>query len=75
MLGSAHSENVQGEIQKKYEANPMAFIVEQAGGLATNGRDRIMDLTPSKLHERVSVMLGSKNEVLRLNGYHADPGG
>jgi fructose-1,6-bisphosphatase I len=54
-----------------YEANPMAFLVEQAGGQATNGRQRILDLTPTKLHERVSVVLGSKNEVQRVTDYHA----
>jgi len=48
----------------------MAFIVEQAGGMATNGRDRIMDIQPHKLHERVSVVLGSKNEVRRVTDYH-----
>jgi len=53
-----------------YEANPMAFLVEQAGGLATNGRERILDITPGKLHERVAVMLGSKNEVQRITDYH-----
>ena len=55
----------------------MAFIVEQAGGAATNGRERILDIVPTKLHERVSVVLGSKNEVTRVTGYHqadqADP--
>ncbi|HET9646180.1 MAG TPA: class 1 fructose-bisphosphatase [Burkholderiaceae bacterium] len=59
-----------GKLRLMYEANPMAFLVEQAGGLATNGRERIMDLTPSKLHERVSVVLGSKNEVERVTDYH-----
>jgi fructose-1,6-bisphosphatase I len=54
-----------------YEANPMAFIVEQAGGAATNGQQRILDMQPTKLHERVSVILGSKNEVERVTGYHA----
>jgi fructose-1,6-bisphosphatase I len=61
-----------GKLRLMYEANPMAFLVEQAGGLATNGRQRIMDLVPGKLHERVSVMLGSKNEVQRVTDYHAD---
>ena len=114
MLGSAHSENVQGEegqrgkdftmrglasrvadvhrilarggvflypwdrrdpdkpgkLRLMCEANPMAFIVEQAGGSATHGRDRIMDIVPTKLHERVSVVLGSKNEVQRVTDYH-----
>ena len=59
-----------GKLRLMYEANPMAFLVEQAGGAATNAKDRIMDLQPSKLHERVSVVLGSKNEVERITGYH-----
>ena len=59
-----------GKLRLMYEANPMAFIVEQAGGMATNGRDRIMDIQPHKLHERVSVVLGSKNEVRRVTDYH-----
>jgi fructose-1,6-bisphosphatase I len=61
-----------GKLRLMYEANPMAYLVEQAGGLATNGDQRIMDLVPSKLHERVSVMLGSKNEVQRVTGYHRE---
>ena len=59
-----------GKLRLMYEANPMAFLVEQAGGAATNGQQRIMDLMPSKLHERVSVVLGSKNEVERITAYH-----
>jgi fructose-1,6-bisphosphatase I len=55
-----------------YEANPMAFIVEQAGGAATNGAQRIMDIQPEKLHQRVPVFLGSKNEVERITSYHQD---
>jgi fructose-1,6-bisphosphatase I len=61
-----------GKLRLMYEANPMAYLVEQAGGLATNGDQRIMDLVPSKLHERVSVMLGSKNEVQRVTDYHRE---
>ena len=115
-LGSAGTENVQGETQKKrdivsneilleanewgghlaalgsgemedphpiphrypkgeyllrlmYEANPMAMIVEQAGGAATDGHQRILDIQPEKLHQRVPVFLGSKNEVERVTGY------
>jgi fructose-1,6-bisphosphatase I len=49
----------------------MAFIIEQAGGAATNGHERILDIVPTKLHERVAVVLGSKNEVDRVTGYHA----
>ncbi|MDP3796760.1 MAG: fructose-bisphosphatase class I, partial [Polaromonas sp.] len=54
-----------------YEANPMSWLIEQAGGAATNGHQRILDIQPGKLHERVSVILGSKNEVERVTGYHA----
>ena len=53
-----------------YEANPMAFVVEQAGGMASNAHERILDLVPTKLHERVSVVLGSRNEVARVNELH-----
>jgi fructose-1,6-bisphosphatase I len=59
-----------GKLRLMYEAAPMAFLVEQAGGLATNGRERILDITPKKLHERVSVVLGSRNEVQRVTDYH-----
>jgi fructose-1,6-bisphosphatase I len=61
-----------GKLRLMYEANPMAFLVEQAGGVASNGRQRIMDINPGKLHERVSVILGSKNEVQRAVAYHQD---
>jgi fructose-1,6-bisphosphatase I len=50
----------------------MAFIVEQAGGAATNGKQRILDLQPKKLHERVAVFLGSKSEVERVTSYHSE---
>ncbi len=60
-----------GKLRLMYEANPMGWLVEQAGGAATNGRQRILDIQPKKLHERVSVILGSKNEVERVTGYHA----
>ncbi|HEY8879488.1 MAG TPA: class 1 fructose-bisphosphatase, partial [Roseateles sp.] len=61
-----------GKLRLMYEANPMAFIVEQAGGAATNGVERIMSLQPTKLHERVAVALGSKNEVDRITAYHRE---
>jgi fructose-1,6-bisphosphatase I len=61
-----------GKLRLMYEANPMSFLVEQAGGAATNGHQRILDLQPGKLHERVSVILGSKNEVDRVTAYHRD---
>jgi fructose-1,6-bisphosphatase I len=60
-----------GKLRLMYEANPMSYIVEQAGGAATNGFMPILDLVPSSLHERVSVMLGSRIEVERVTSYHA----
>jgi fructose-1,6-bisphosphatase I len=63
--------NKPGKLRLMYEANPMSFLVEQAGGSSTNGKDLIMDLQPTDLHERVSVMLGSKEEIDRLRHYHA----
>ncbi|MFT3717558.1 class 1 fructose-bisphosphatase [Pseudorhodoferax sp.] len=61
-----------GKLRLMYEANPMGWLVEQAGGAATNGRERILDVQPAKLHERVSVILGSKNEVERVTRYHLE---
>ena len=61
-----------GKLRLMYEANPMSFIVEQAGGMATNGEERILDIQPKSLHERVAVFLGSKNEVERVTRYHQD---
>lgn len=59
-----------GKLRLLYEANPMSWLIEQAGGAATNTRQRILDIEPGKLHERVSVVLGSKNEVERITRYH-----
>lgn len=61
-----------GKLRLMYEANPMAMIVEQAGGAATTGRTRILDIAPEKLHQRVPVFLGSKNEVERVTAYHRE---
>jgi len=60
-----------GKLRLMYEANPMSWLIEQAGGASTNGKTRILDMQPSQLHERVSVILGSKNEVERVTSYHA----
>jgi fructose-1,6-bisphosphatase I len=62
--------NKPGKLRLMYEANPMAWLIEQAGGAATNGRQRILDIQPQGLHDRVSVILGSRNEVERVTGYH-----
>ena len=64
--------NKPGKLRLMYEANPMAWLVEQAGGLATDGRQRIMEVQPTQLHQRVSVVLGSKNEVERVTQYHLE---
>lgn len=61
-----------GKLRLMYEANPMSFIVEQAGGAATTGRERILDIKPSSLHQRVPVVLGSKNEVELVTRYHVE---
>lgn len=60
----------EGRLRLMYEANPMAFIVEQAGGAATNGEQRILDVQPTALHQRVGVVLGSRNEVAAVTRYH-----
>ena len=64
--------NKPGKLRLMYEANPMGWLVEQAGGAVTNGRQRILDIQPTQLHERVSVILGSKNEVERVTSYHLE---
>ncbi len=61
-----------GRLRLLYEANPMAMIIEQAGGLATTGYEPILELNPTKLHQRVPVILGSKNEVQRIIDYHQE---
>ena len=66
--------NKPGKLRLMYEANPMGWLVEQAGGSATNGRERILDVQPMQLHQRVSVILGSKNEVERVTSYHSESG-
>lgn len=59
-----------GRISLMYEANPIAFLVEQAGGEATNGRQRIMELTPRNLQSRTPLIFGSREEVQRIVRYH-----
>ncbi len=59
-----------GKLRLMYEANPMSMIVEQAGGASTDGTQRILDIQPEQLHQRVAVFLGSKSEVERVTSYH-----
>ena len=60
-----------GKLRIMYEANPMSFLVEQAGGAASTGRGRMLDVVPTGLHQRVPVFMGSKNEVIAAVQYHA----
>ena len=64
-----------GKLRLMYEANPMSFVVEQAGGMSITGRERIMEIDPSDLHQRVPVILGSKEEVERIQQYHQEADG
>lgn len=59
-----------GKLRLMYEANPMSFIVEQAGGAATTGSQRILEVQPSGIHQRVPVMMGCKSEIDRIAAYH-----
>ncbi len=61
-----------GRLRLMYEANPMSMIVEQAGGLASTGYERILEVKPTNLHQRIPVILGSRDEVRRLEQYHAE---
>jgi fructose-1,6-bisphosphatase len=61
-----------GRLRLMYEANPMSFVVEQAGGLGSTGRQRILDIKPESIHQRIPVVLGSKNEVERVEQYHRE---
>jgi fructose-1,6-bisphosphatase I len=60
------------KLRLMYEANPMAFIIEQAGGLCSTGRERILDIKPTDIHQRVPLVLGSRQEVERLLKYHQE---
>ena len=63
--------NKSGKLRLMYEANPMSFIVEQAGGGAVTGSQRVLEVSPTGIHQRVPIMLGSKNEIDRIASYHA----
>ncbi|MCA8883971.1 MAG: class 1 fructose-bisphosphatase [Rhodobacteraceae bacterium] len=61
-----------GKLRLFYEANPMAYLIEQAGGAASTGRERIMEIAPQSPHQRVPVALGSRHEIARLERYHQE---
>lgn len=62
-----------GRLRLLYEANPVGFIMEQAGGRASTGRQAVLGVVPSSLHQRIGLVFGSKNEVERIERYHAEP--
>lgn len=61
-----------GRLRLLYEANPISFLVEQAGGRASTGSERLMEVKPESLHQRIPLILGSANEVARIERYHAE---
>jgi fructose-1,6-bisphosphatase len=61
-----------GRLRLMYEANPMSMVIEQAGGIGSTGRERILDVTPHDIHQRVPVVIGSRNEVERIEKYHRE---
>src|ERR1700733_4932051 len=63
----------QGRLRLIYEANPIAWLIEQAGGAASTGHRRILDVQPRSLHQRIPLLFGSREEVARLDRYHLDP--
>ena len=63
-----------GRLRLLYEANPIGFVIEQAGGRASTGRRPVLDVQPEALHQRVGLVFGSRSEVERIERYHAEPG-
>jgi fructose-1,6-bisphosphatase len=61
-----------GRLRLLYEANPISLLIEQAGGRATTGYQRVMEMQPEALHQRVPLIMGSRNEVERIERYHAE---
>ena len=65
----ADKKNVNGKLRLMYEANPLAFVVEQAGGRASNGKQRILEIQPENLHQRTPLFIGSEEDVKELESY------
>ncbi len=61
-----------GRLRLMYEANPMGMVIEHAGGFASTGRQRILSVVPDTIHQRIPVILGSRNEVERIERYHQE---
>ena len=68
----ADSRNPNGKLRLMYECNPMAFIIEQAGGRASNGNQRMLDIQPQKLHQRVPIYIGSEEDVKMVEKFMAE---
>ncbi len=68
-LYPADKKNANGKLRLLYECNPMAFIIEAAGGMASTGKERVLDVTPTELHQRVPIYIGSKNMVQKALSY------
>jgi fructose-1,6-bisphosphatase I len=64
--------NPSGKLRLLYEANPLAFIAEQAGGQAISGKTRIMDIEPKAIHERTPLVIGSRTEVAEFHRLHSE---
>jgi len=64
----------EGRLRLLYEANPIAFLIEQAGGRASTGRERVLEVRPTGLHQRTGFVFGSREEVDRIERYHAEYG-
>ena len=62
-----------GRLRLLYEANPVGFIMEQAGARVSTGREPLLNVQPTALHQRIGLIFGSKNEVERIERYHAEP--
>ena len=63
------SKNPNGKLRLVYEANPLALLAEQAGGRATDGKNRILNLQPENIHQRVPLFVGSKDNVLEVENF------
>ena len=63
----------EGRLRLLYEANPIGFLIEQAGGMATTGRTRVLDVEPTSLHQRIGFVFGAREEVERITRYHLEP--
>ena len=62
-----------GRLRLLYEANPIGMVMEQAGGRASTGREPVLGIKPTSLHQRIGLVFGSRNEVERIERYHAEP--